>query len=116
MTPKEAYLICLGRKRRSPDLEGIISIDPYYSFLYAKDIIKGPFIEGGPDLEGIISIDPYYSYVYARDIIKGPFKKGEKVISTDIHHSYHYAVNVIKTAFPLCHQDILYLLVFLTVF
>jgi hypothetical protein len=76
MTPREVYLICLGRKKRSPDLEGIISIDPYYS------------------------------YVYARDIIKGPFKKGEKVISTDIHHSYHYAVNVIKTAFPLCHPDI----------
>jgi hypothetical protein len=76
MSPQEAYLICLGRKRRSPDLEGIISIDPYYSFLYARDIIKGPFLEG------------------------------EKVISTDIHHSYHYAVNVIKTAFSLCHPDI----------
>jgi hypothetical protein len=76
MSPHEAYLICLGRKRRSPDLEEIISTD-FHS-----------------------------SYVYARDIIKGPFKKGEKIISTDIHHSYHYAVNVTKTAFPLCHPYI----------
>jgi hypothetical protein len=33
---------------------------------------------------------PYYSYVYARDIIKGRFKLGEGAISKDKYYSILY--------------------------
>ena len=39
---------------------------------------NGKFIEGEP----IIAKSPYYSYEYARNILKGPFPLGEKAIAT----------------------------------
>jgi len=76
MSPKEAYKKCFIEKRRIKELEGIISINPYYSFLYACHIIKGRF-EGG-----------------------------EKSIATDVEYSYNYARYIIEEEFPLCHYII----------
>ena len=43
MTPKEAYLKCKNEKKRIPELESIVATDLYYSYCYARDLIKGPF-------------------------------------------------------------------------
>ena len=76
VTPKEAFEECLIKKERIIDLEKIISKDPYWSNLYARDIINGPFELG----EKTISKDSYYSYRYASDVINGAFEKCHPVI------------------------------------
>jgi hypothetical protein len=102
MTPQEAYYRCKNENCRIPELESIISINSYYSYLYARDVIKGRFIEG----EKLIARDLYYSYCYAVQIIKGRWEECEKTIATHPEHSYWYAHNVIKGPFHLCHSII----------
>ena len=43
------------------------------AYLYARDVIKGRFLEG----EAIIATDPEYAYYYACDGIKGRWLDGE---------------------------------------
>lgn len=69
MTPQEAYLKCKNKKKRIPELESIIAIDSYYSYCYARDVIKGRWEE----CEKTIANDSEWSYVYAYEVIKGPF-------------------------------------------
>jgi hypothetical protein len=102
MTPQEAYYKCKNKNCRVPKLESIISTNFYYSYLYARDLIKGRFIEG----EKLIATDLYYSYCYAVQIIKGRWEECEKTIATHPEHSYWYAHNVIKGPFHLCHPII----------
>ena len=76
MSPDEAYYKCFSEKRKIPELEGFISIDPYYSFLYACHIIKGRF------------------------------ERGERSIANNAEYSYNYARYLIEKEFPLCHHFI----------
>jgi hypothetical protein len=76
MTPKEACLKCSNENRRIPELEKLIATDPFYSYRYARNVIKGRFLQG------------------------------EKVISTYPDYSYYYAVFVLKESFSLCHPII----------
>ena len=102
MTTKEAFEECLIKKERIIDLEKIISKDPYWSNLYARDIINGPFELG----EEAIASSIYYSYWYSNDVLKGQFSLGEKIISNDPGTSFHYAKFVIKKPFYLGHFTI----------
>jgi hypothetical protein len=70
MNAEEAYLKALTAKKRLPDLESIILQNVYYSYLYAKDVIKGKWEEA----EAIIAKDAYYSYHYAKDVLKWKIK------------------------------------------
>jgi hypothetical protein len=72
--------------------EAIILTNAYYSYLYANDVIKGPWLAG----EAIILTNAYYSYHYAMDVIKGPWIAGEATIATNACYSYYYTRNVIK--------------------
>lgn len=69
MSPTLAYFKCKNQKKRIPELENIIFTDSFYSYCYARDVIKRRWKEG----EKSISTDSKYSFWYARDIIKGPF-------------------------------------------
>ena len=71
MTPYEAYSECYKQGKRIPELEGIISSDPKYSYFYALNIIGGPWKQG----EDSISSDLEWSYDYIHYIIEGPFEK-----------------------------------------
>lgn len=102
MTPQEVYNKCLKEKRRIPELEGIISKDPMYSYYYSLNIIGGPWKKG----ERIIRTDSYFAFTYARDIIKGHWEKGEDIISIDAAWSYHYSILVVKGPFEKCHPII----------
>ncbi len=42
----EIYEAAAKIKRREPRLEQILSTDPYFSFLYARDVLYGRFEEG----------------------------------------------------------------------
>ena len=76
--------------------ENLISQNAYYSYDYAKNVIKGRFELG----EKAISQDAEFSYLYARDVIKGRFELGEKAISQNSCYSYDYAKDVIKGKLP----------------
>ena len=69
MSPKEAFYECYNEKKRIPELEGIIVIDPEYSYRYACYIIKGRWEES----ERSIATDSQYSYLYAFYVLNGPF-------------------------------------------
>ncbi|MEM4460769.1 MAG: hypothetical protein QXY70_01365 [Nanopusillaceae archaeon] len=98
---KDLYLIYeYARKvvegKVDDELEDIIAQDPEYSFYYALNVLKGPFLKG----EDVIAKDPQYSYLYAFDVIGGPWPKGEDAIAQDPCWSFHYALNVIKGPWP----------------
>jgi len=96
MKPQEAYYKARESDKRIPKLEPIISKDAYWSYRYARDVIKGRFILAEP----AISKDALYSFYYARNIIKGKFILGEPAISKDSEYSYLYAEDVIRGRLP----------------
>ena len=53
---------------------------PYESYWQAR---KQGY--GTPELEAIIVTDAYYSYCYAKDIIKGRWEPGEAIIATNAY-------------------------------
>jgi hypothetical protein len=102
MSPLLAYLKCKNQKKRIPELEDVIVTDPFCSYCYTRDVIKGIWEKG----EKIISTDSKSSYWYAKDVLKGRFIEGEKIITTNPHYSYWYAKNIINHPFLLCHPII----------
>ena len=77
MTPKEAYEQAKQQGYGTPKQETIIATDSRYSYLYARDVIKGRWEPG----EAIIATYSYWSRRYARDVIKGRFPLGESLIA-----------------------------------
>lgn len=102
MTSSQAFYTCYNQKIRIHELENVIAIDPWYSYCYANNIIKGRWEEG----EKSIATNSGYSFWYARDVIKGRFIEGEKTIATNPESSYLYARDIIKGHFELCHHII----------
>jgi len=102
MTPKEAYYKARESVKRIPEfeleleLEPLISKDAYWSYLYARNIIKGRWELAEP----FILKDAYYSYLYALNVIKGRWELGEPTISKDAKYSYWYATDLIKGKLP----------------
>jgi hypothetical protein len=76
MTPSRAFYTCYNKQHKIQQLEQNISIDPYFSYRYAFELIRGRFEEG----ESSIATDPECSYLYARNVIKGPFELCHSVI------------------------------------
>lgn len=67
-----------------------------YAYLYAWQIIKGPFPAG----EAAIAKDAEFSEAYAEKVLKGPFPKGEAAIAKDGFQSFMYAKYVLNGPFP----------------
>jgi len=84
----------LVANKRLPELEDIILTDSWYSYLYARDIIKGRWVEA----EDIIMTKEADSYCYAADVIKGklPDKMNNMMIlhaiknSNDVWVKYYF--------------------------
>jgi hypothetical protein len=76
MTPEEAYKICYKKNKRITKLENIIASSSYYSYMYARDVVKNRFEEG----EKEISTASNWSFGYAKNIIKAPFPLGHPAI------------------------------------
>jgi lambda repressor-like predicted transcriptional regulator len=101
-----------------PGIEDKIASNARYSFLYAKNVIGGPWPKGEraiaqnteyaylytrqvtgrpfPDGEDAIAKDAKNSFFYAFHVIKGPWLKGETAIAQSSNYSYQYAVKVVK--------------------
>jgi hypothetical protein len=69
--------------------------DPYLIFRYAQLVED----KVSSELEDIIAQDHFYSYLYAHNVLKGPFVKGEDTIATNGYSSYHYAKFALKNRF-----------------
>jgi len=67
ISPYEAYVICCNYNKRDKRLEKIIIKDSWYAYNYARNIIKGRWIEA----ESIIATDSYLAYCYAKDVTEG---------------------------------------------
>ena len=64
-----------------------ISKDPHWAYMYALDVIKGPW----PEAEPYIMKHPYMAYMYARAILKKRWPEAEPYIkSGDIRSWYEY--------------------------
>jgi hypothetical protein len=83
MTPQEAYGKCKGEINK--DLEPFIIKDLVYIYFYARDNIKGRWIEA----ENIISTNSYCTYLYAKNVIKG--KLPENMHNMMLLHADDYA-------------------------
>lgn len=86
---KNAYLAvryaCIINER-IPEAEPIIATRAYYSFLYANDVLHGPFPLG----EKAIAKDGYCSYSYAKHVLNDRFELGEPAIKQDLIYSWWY--------------------------
>lgn len=77
--PKIAYQFCDDEGRRIPPLEQIFIDNPFASYKYARDIMKGRWLEAEP----IIIKYPRYAYYYSRHVIKGRWPEAEPFIITN---------------------------------
>lgn len=80
----------------------IIASDAEYSVLYAKNIIKGPFVEGEESIKRNISC----AYFYCKDVIKQRWYEVEEEIKKDAFCAYSYATQVIKDRWPEAEKSI----------
>lgn len=96
MTAEEAYKIALNdpiaRITNKSSLEEVIKTHSGYALWYARDVIKGRWIEG----EDIIKTHPENAYNYAHDVIGGRWIEGEDIIKTSPEWVFQYARSVIK--------------------
>ena len=85
MNPEEAYRKCLNEEKRILELEKIIVTNSYYSYLYAYNIIQGPWKLG----EKSLLKNCLWSFEYARNVIKGPFQKCHPIIfNSEMKNNY----------------------------
>ena len=80
-----------------PEAERRIAESPWWSYMYAKMVLKGPFLDG----EAAIATSGQYAYRYAWFVINGRFVQGEQAISQDPRASFFYAQRVIGGRFVL---------------
>ena len=81
MTPYQAYDKAVEAGKRLPELEDIILNSPWYSYIYARDIIEGRWIES----EDIIMAHPPYAFFYAVYVTEG--KLPEKMHNMMLLHA-----------------------------
>ena len=86
-----------------PEAESRIAESAWWSYMYAKVVLKGPFLDG----EATIATSGQYAYRYAWFVINGRFIQGEQAISQDPRASFFYAQRVIGGRFVLGEATIL---------
>jgi hypothetical protein len=91
-TPRNAYKLAVGIGKRIPSIEHIILKDPYYSFLYARNVIHGRWLEA----EDIIKERPESTFEYATDIIKDRWPEAEDTIKLQSYYWREYVYFLIK--------------------
>ncbi len=116
MTPERAYDILendpnleskairgvFSRYRYRESLEHTIGSDAFWSYKYARNVIKGRWVPG----EAAISKDAGYSFWYAEAVIKCRFVLGEAAISKDAEYAERYAKHFIKGRWELGEEAI----------
>jgi len=92
------YVLSEGKKYSVRFIRGEDAVykDAETAYLYTRDIYRPctPFY-----VEMTIAQSAKYSYLYAFNILKGPFREGERAIEKSAEYSYRYAVDVLKRKF-----------------
>ena len=96
MTPRKAYYQSESQGYGTTEQEAIIATNSWYSYCYARDVIKGRWEPG----EAIIATNAYYSHCYATNVIKGRFPLGEPVISKSGYWKYY-----LNDMMPMTEED-----------
>ena len=97
MTPEGAYRCALDRNCGDSELEAVIATDAMWSFVYARNVLRGRFELGEP----AIATSPEWAYCYAKNVLGESFELGEPAIATLPYTSYGYAERVIRDRFEL---------------
>jgi len=114
--------------RREPRLEEILATDPFFSFLYAKNILRGRFEQGEatiaghsswayqychcvikgrwPQIEATLAKCPTQVCLYAGNVIRGRFIEGEKTIMQLPCYAVDYAIRHMKSRWLEAEQYI----------
>ena len=88
----------VSKHGKDEELEPIIAKSAKYSYLYANDILKGPFKLGEKAIASVSNL----AYLYALRILKKkPFPLGEPAIAKDEEYSKKYTQEVLKKDFYL---------------
>ncbi len=90
------YLLASMGKILNRSEQKTVATNAGCSYLYALEILKGPFPLG----ERMISQDPGLSMAYAKNVLKSAFPPGEGAIAIVGHYALHYAIEVLKGPFP----------------
>jgi hypothetical protein len=98
---KEKSTVSKISKTEQKKLENIIKTSSYFSYLYAKYVLKGAFPEG----EESIAKSGYASLNYAL-LLGRPFIEGENAITANPGFSYKYAKLVLKGRFEAGEDNI----------
>ena len=101
--PEYCFHIASLTNEAWPEAESRIAESPWWSYRYAKRVLKEPFLDG----ETNIATSGYYASHYACFVIKGRFTQGEQAISQDPRASLFYAQKVIGGRFVLGEAAIL---------
>ena len=81
------YYNAVYNKKRLKFAEPIIAKSPHWAYMYALDVIKGPWSEAEP----YIMKHAYWAYMYARVILKKRWPEAEKSIQLgDFTSWYEY--------------------------
>ena len=96
MTAYEAYTLTIKENKRLSELEPIIVKDGFYAYSYARDIIKGRWLEA----ESVIMQDAYNAYYYSKYVIKGRWLEAEPMLSRNPHYALQYAKDILKERWP----------------
>ena len=78
--------------------EAVIATHPTFAARYAADVIKGRW----PEAEATIALDAEQAFNYAQDVVKGRFELGEPAISTNPNIAYRYALDFVKGRWEMC--------------
>ena len=81
----------------------IIKREPGYIHWYAKEVIKGRWIE----MEPYIMREPYYIYNYARNVMHGRWVEAEQYIMKSPPWACQYAVYIIEDRWEEAEQYII---------
>jgi len=92
LNARDFYEKATRLNQRLPSYENVIGKDAECSYLYAKDVCKGPFLKG----ESAIRKNPLYAYLYCKDIIKRRWYLAEEGIMKNPHVAFVYSKNVIR--------------------
>lgn len=106
-TPKAAWqkISRLRKKRRIPELESLILLDPNASYNYAKTIINGRWPAAEPIIleQGSAKI----LFYYARHVMNSRWKEAEEKILKDSKYILEYTKDVIGGRWPEAEETLI---------
>ena len=101
-TPKEAYKLAKVSKWVCQEILDAIKKSPEYTFLYARDVIQGPWREG----ESTLLKNAQWAYKYAKDVLYHPWPEAEPYIKDSMPWAYLYATGVLRERWPEAEETI----------